>query len=116
MADRRTTLPPSCVYIDTTIASSGTDSQAIDLFGMNMVGILFPSEMTGTSMTFKASVDGSNYYTCYDSAGSAVSLTVTADGYVLLTPSDFAGVRYIKLVSGSSEGAERTIKVIMRVL
>lgn len=107
------------VTIDTstvTIASSGTVSTAVDLGGHNLVGIQTPAALTGTTMTFQGSVDGSTYNVLYDTDGTALSITVAVDSLILIVPSDFAAVRYLKLVSGSSEGAERTITLVHRIL
>ena len=94
------------------IANGGTVSAAVDLGDMSLCGLIVPT-MTGTALTFQVSVDGSAYYVLHDSTKTAV--TVTVDGTArafYLTPQIFAGWRYVKVVSGSAEGAERTIKVI----
>jgi hypothetical protein len=99
-----------------TIAISTTTSGAIDMGGMNLVGLIMPAAMTGTSMTFQGSVDGTNYFDLYDSSGTQLSITIAASRFILLVPADFAAVRYLKLVSGSSEAAERSINLVHRML
>ena len=100
--------------VEVTIASSGTVSTAANLLGMRLVGIVTPAALTGTALTFQGSADGSTYTALYDTAGDAVGATVAADRWVVLDPADFAGIPYIKAVSGSAEAAERTITLIVR--
>ncbi len=97
-----------------TIASSGTESTALDLQGMGLVGMLIPSAFTGASVTFKASIDGTNFYDIYNSDNTQFSITVGTSRWYNLDIRDFLGARYVKIVSASSEGAERTITCIMR--
>ena len=95
-----------------TIESSGTTSSARDLNGLgNLVALVTPSTLTGTSFTFQASVDGSTYNNVYNE-GTQYSVTVAASRYVALDPAVFAGAQYVKVVSGSTEAAERTITLV----
>lgn len=98
-----------------TIASGQTTSDAIDLGSMGLVGFLMPSAFTGTSITFTGAFSDSDTYTAlYNADNNAFSITVAVDRYYMLNPADFIGTRFVKFVSGSSEGAERTLKVITR--
>lgn len=100
-----------------TIANSGTVSDALDIGQFRLMAFQFAT-MTGTTMTFQASAtEDGTYVAVYDDAGNAVSVTVTDDAVVAMTGSIAAALapcRFIKLVSGSSEAAERTIKVLLR--
>lgn len=97
------------------IASGQTTSGAIDLVGTALVGLFMPSAFTGTAVTFTAAATlTGTYLAVTDSTGAAVSATVAASKYVALSPTTFAGLRYVKLVSGSSEGADRTITLATR--
>lgn len=101
------------VQIATTIANSTTTSGEIDLGGTQLVGIQLPATMTGTAMTFTAAlVSGGTYQAVQDGTGSAISKTISGGKYIGIDPTLFRGVRFIKLVSGSSEGADRAITVI----
>jgi hypothetical protein len=94
------------------ISNGGTTSTSISMTRNRVpVAILTPTALTGTTMTFQASVDGTNFYDVYNGS-SAYSLTVAASRYIALNPDVFQGVFYIRLVSGSAEGAARTIYVI----
>lgn len=95
-----------------TIASSGSTSTSITMQGGRVpIAILTPAALTGTAFTFECSVDGTNFYDLYN-GGTEYSLTVAANRYIALNPDVFQGVRYVRIVSGSTEAASRTIYVI----
>ena len=95
-----------------TIANAGTTSTSISMSrGRVPLAVLTPAALTGTTFTFEASVDGTNFYDLYN-GGTEYSVTVAASRYIALNPDVFQGVQYERLVSGSSEGASRTIYVI----
>ena len=99
-----------------TIANGQTASDAVNTDTQLLSGILFPSAFTGSTVTFKFSTDGSTWKDVKETDGSAVSYTVSADDVIRIDPSGwaFASSGYIQVVSGSSEGAERKIKLIFR--
>lgn len=102
------------VAASATIASGQTTSAAIEVNGLAVVGIILPAAMTGTSLTLQASVDGTNFYTIADSNNTNVTVTYGASKMIYLNSQITAGVESIKLVSGSSEGADRAFTLIMR--
>lgn len=97
-----------------TIASGQQTSGAVDLSGCVLVGLDMPSAFTGTTVTFTVSSSQSGTYKTLYKDGANVSVTVTASRQVVLQPADFAGVRFLKVVSGSAEAAERTITLVTR--
>lgn len=98
-----------------TIASSGTVSSALDLKENTLVGLLMPSAFTGTTLTFQAATSaGGTYREVVGTDGNAISFTVAAAKYVVIQPAVLAGVRFLKIVSGSAEGAARTVTAIWR--
>ena len=101
-------------FDEVTIAISGTVSTIVDLIGKVPVGIIPPAALTGTAFTIQLSEDGSTFYNFYNTSGTQASITVAVDRWIGFTPGDFAGARYMKLVSGSTEAAERTITIVMR--
>lgn len=102
--------------IAVAIASSGTTSATIDLHGYTLVGIRYPAALTSTTNTFTMSETfGGTYVPVYNAAG-AVSYTVAQGRYYAIDPKDFYGVQYLKLVLGSSEGAGRTIYVMVKAM
>jgi hypothetical protein len=113
MADKETT-QDKIDFEGVTIASSGTESAAVDLRGMTLCGFYLPAALTGTAVSFKASIDNSTFVTVEDGFGNTVSKTVSASKAIILNPSDFAGIQYLKLVSNATEAAERTITLALR--
>lgn len=99
-----------------TIASGQTTSSALDLQAQGVCGFLMPAAFTGTTITFSGSADDVTYGDLYNTSDTQFSVTVAASRYFCVNPGDFLGVRYLKFVSGSAEGGERTINVMTRSL
>jgi len=96
------------------IASGQTKSnQVYTGFQTSVVGIVTPAELTGTTFTFEGTLDDSTFVPVY-SEGSQYSVTVGTSRYIALDVAVFCGLQSIKIVSGSSEAAERTIQVVLR--
>lgn len=110
-----TLTPVTYADLTATIASGQTTSPEVDLGGSTLVGLFMPAAFTGTAITFTtAATTGGTFVAVYDSSGNAISATVSTSRYVALSPTTFAGLRFIKLVSGSSEGGNRTITLATR--
>ena len=101
-----------------TIATSTTESAEIDIGQFGGIAIEFPAAFTGVALTFLASAaSGGTFTEVTDDVGAAISLTVAQATVVVLTADQQAALsplRFVKLVSGTAEVANRTIKVIGR--
>src|SRR5574343_182709 len=98
-----------------TVATSTTVSAAVDLAGCVLVGIQMPATFTGTALTFQAATTlTGTYQAVYGTGGSAVSYTVANSRFIAVDPAALMGVRFLKVVSGSAEGANRDIELIVR--
>lgn len=97
-----------------TVANGATTSDAVNLNGFGMVGLILPSALTSTAMTFTGSQDGTNYSALYNVAGTQLAITIAASRIVLFSPGDFVGINFVKLIAGSAEGSDRLIQVISR--
>jgi hypothetical protein len=98
-----------------TIASSATvsDSITVPTNGRSLIGIIIPAAMTGSTLTFKASYDGTNYDPVYfESTLLSITIPTGARRFIALDPKYFDGALYLQLVSGSAEAATRTIELI----
>lgn len=119
MANKDDFLANDC-YTPVTIASGQTTSDPIDLAGTDLCGIEFPAAMTGTTLKVQmASSFNGTYKTVQkdEVGGGDYTITVTAGKYVpLINLAITAGLRFIKLVSGSTEAADRTIVIAARPL
>jgi hypothetical protein len=80
---------------------------------MTLCGFITPAALTGTAITFQMSSDGVTYV-AVNKDGAALSVVVTTSKYIVVNPADFAGARFIKLVSGSAEGADRVLTLCVR--
>jgi hypothetical protein len=108
------------------IALSGNLSGAIDLGDGGLVALQMPSGWDTGGLSFQASSDlGGTYADVYTSTSLGVSTELTigaaASEYIALNASVFAGMRYIKIRSGTTgspvtQTAARTIKTMVRRL
>jgi hypothetical protein len=96
------------------IASGGTVSESLALPANRIpLAIVTPSAMTGTALTFNVSFDGATFVPLlYESTVYSVTISTSASRHHALNRSAFDGVRFLQVVSGSVEGALRTIRVI----
>lgn len=97
-----------------TIANGASQSSIINVRGRDVVGVQMPAAFTGTAITFTASFDGATFQALYDTAGNAVSYTVAASRYIQIPRGTLGGMQALRLVSGSAEGAGRTVQVILQ--
>jgi len=103
-------------FFETVIPAAGSQSAAINLYGYALKGVVMPAAFTGATLTLLASdrEDGT-YLAVFDGGGAAVSLTVAASRYVVLTSAQadaVAGINFLKVASGSTEAAPRSLKIV----
>ena len=98
---------------DVVIADGQTVSATAEVGGAPLTAIQTPAGMTGTTLTFNGSFDGTTFFPIRDTSNADISVTVdtTARIYALKTD-DFAGIPYIQVVSGSAESGAKTIKLV----
>jgi hypothetical protein len=102
------------VVTTVTIAASGTVSGAtFDLSDFSIVGVVTPSALTGTALTFQVSVDGSTFVLLQQASGAYSLASVAASRAIAVDPDMFRAWRYAKVVSGSAEAAERVITLVL---
>lgn len=92
-----------------TIPINQTKTAAIDLKGFTVVGIQFPSALTGTSISFEVGPDQTGTFVPVYNSSGLVSYTAAASRYLAIEPTVLMGALHLKLVSGSTETAARTI-------
>ncbi len=97
------------------ILSGQTVSNAIDLFDAELEAIVTPAALTSTTFTFQASPDGINFFQVTKEDGTPYSVTVAASKYLDIPPRTLSGVRWLKIVAGSAEAADRAITVLTRL-
>lgn len=102
-----------------TIANGGTVSDAFEASSCAAFGLQLPATFTGTSITFQVSADrGTTYQALYEydtvtDDGSATRVTTRAvvQGRSYDLPAALTAWTHFKIVSGSAEGAARTLYV-----
>ena len=102
------------VLID--ISDNATTSSAAQCDGLLLSGIVFPAAMTGATITFDFSFDGTNFVDVVETDGTEVSYTVTAGDVVRVDPSGwaFASTGFLRVVSASTESSARKITFLYR--
>lgn len=101
--------------LEATIANGQTTSGEIDLAGTTLCGLHIPAAFTGTTIKISAAAETDSTFRTVMSAGADYSITVAAGKYVPIENlAILSGVRRIKLISGSVEGAERNIILATR--
>jgi hypothetical protein len=99
------------------IANGATQSSAVDLTNFVLCGMFIPSAFTGTTITFQCSdAAGGTYVNIADGAGNVLTKTVAVSQYIYLDPNIFAGVRFLKITSGSAEGGARSVELVVRAI
>lgn len=96
-----------------TIANGATVSDAFPSNDHAAFGLQMPAAFTGSALTFQVSADnGTTFQALYDATGSTqVSMAVAASRSYDL-PAELASWTHFKIVSGSAEGAARSLKVV----
>jgi hypothetical protein len=86
-------------------------SAAIPTGGMSLVGIFLPAALTGTTISFQAcdTLAGTYVDVKSSTSGTLLSYTVAAGTYCAIDPKDFHGIQFLKIKSGSTELAARTL-------
>ena len=100
-----------------SVATGETTSGVCDCTRFSLVGVYTPGELTSTSATLEASVDGSTWVTVMQVTGTEVeSATVAASQYVPLSVQVMNGIQRARIVCGSAEGADREFNCVTRPL
>lgn len=101
----------------TVTLPAGTKTAAIYLGCYTLVGVQFGT-FTGTALTFETSsaIDGTFVAVKATTGGTALSYTVAQNSYSAIDPVPFYGLSIIKLVSGSTESADRTLILYLKGL
>ena len=87
---------------DKVTFASGTTSTGIQLQGTMPLAIVTPTGLASTALSFQSSLNGDSWFDLYNGS-TLYSLTVAASRYIALNPDVFEGIRYIRIIAGSSE-------------
>lgn len=98
---------------DVVIPAASNVTPAIHIKTRTLAGFYFPVAMTSASVAIEVSPDGSQWFQTPTSLGT---YAVASDTYQAVDPAYFVGVAYVRLVSGTNEAANRTLKVVSILL
>ena len=105
--------------LEVVIANGATTSNAVDLLGTSLGALITDAALNGTSFTFLASNDKDVGYLPIHRLvdGAILTAVVGTSRYNPTNPTDFAFVRFLRIVSGTAQsGAATTIKLVNRRL
>jgi len=95
------------------ISENDTTTRAIDLFGSTAVMLEVPGDLSGSSLSFLGSTDGSTYRAIKDSNNQPISIDIdTSGGLYPLQPSVFVGIRLMKIVCDSAQSVDTSFFVV----
>lgn len=103
-----------------TLASGSSLTEAINLGGLRLFGLVLPATWTAADLTFQVSTDGgSTWANLYEQDGTEVIASGKTSGCLTVHPSVFAAFQYIRIRSGTSavpvsQTADRALKLIVR--
>jgi hypothetical protein len=107
---RTTSKPVVCTW-----TSASATSDATHIGDAAVLALELPATFTGTTLAIHGcSTSGGTFAALQDAAATVVSITVAADKRIYLDPVITAGWPWIKLVSGASEAAGRTVNLMTR--
>jgi hypothetical protein len=107
---------------DFSIANGQSLSNAIDLKENGLCGLYMPAAWDAADLTLVGATSLSGtYQNVNDKDGTEMLIKAAASRFILLNPADFAGLRFLKLRSGTSgaavaQTAARTISPMLRRL
>lgn len=107
----------SFIPVEIDISDSLVLSDAIEFEdGVYPVGIFHPILTTSAALIFQVSADGVTWVDMFDAAGARVTVVVApgAAGYTILSPSEFAGVKHLKIEVADNQAADRIFKIAVR--
>ena len=102
------------VLID--VSEDASNSTGVQADGLLLSGIVFPATMTGTSVTFDFSFNGTTWVDVVETDNTEVTYTVSPGNVVRVDPSGwaFATAGFVRVTSDGTEAADRNIVLIFK--
>ena len=94
------------------IESSETDSTIVEIGERSVLSGLVLPTMTGTTLTLKVGQTYNDLATVRDKDNNVYTITFTSDTFVIIPLQDAVSWKFVQLVAGSSQAAERTIGLV----
>ena len=98
------------------IDSGSTASEGSNTDGMLLSAIIFPSAMTGATVTLQWASSPGGWKNVVETDGTVITYTVTTNSVVRVDPSGwaFASTGFLRVVSASTESSARKITFLYR--
>lgn len=110
--------------VSAAIASGTSLSNAVNLGGLRLFGIVMPSAWNAADLSFQASMNnGTIWNDVYDgnvlTGGSEYIISAAASRYIVLDPTAFCTITTIRIRSGTAgtpiiQTADRSLQLILR--
>lgn len=102
--------------LEVIISSGQTESAILDTGGSILCGVFIPASFTGTAISFETAETKAGTYVpvAATTDGGTLTYTVAAGTYCAIDPKDTAGIQFLKIKSGSSEAADRTLACALK--
>jgi len=94
-----------------TINVAATESEVLDLSGLELAGVFVPYNFDGTTLTLKAATSSTGTFVpVTDASGATYTLTTAPSKYAAISNLAItAGLRFIKLVAGTAQATDATV-------
>lgn len=101
-----------------TITSGNDYTSTLDLEGYTPVALVVPQAITSTTFNPLVRVfDGGSFYQAYNADGTQYAITVVAGTtHILLDPSNTHSWQTVYFQGDETEGADRTLYLVLREL
>ena len=101
-----------------TIAEDASLTAAINMQGRVLCGVEIPGTWTAANLTFQASQDGTNFFNMHKYDAGELTVTAAASLYLAIDPTNFLGVNFLKVRSGTTgtpvnQAAERSLTLML---
>jgi hypothetical protein len=98
--------------VTVTIPNGGTTSTLVNATAFSQFSLFLPAAFTGTALTFQVSPDGQAGWVGLRALdGTAKTALAVAAGQAYPCPDELRYFPYFRVVSGTAEGAARTLTV-----
>lgn len=100
-----------------TILLGTSLSAAVLIAGGTVIRIEMPEAWDAAGLSFEVSSDGADYDKLYKEDGSEYTVSAAADRAIMIDPTRLAGVKYLKVRSGTAsvpvlQTADRSITLV----
>lgn len=101
-----------------TILNGQSLSASVHLHQQRLFGIVMPAAWDTAALTFRASIDGTNFFDVYDDSGNVLTVQAAASRFIVIaSPLAYLGIQRIMVRSGTpsvavAQTADRLLQLI----